>query len=364
MVYLPFDLRRVCILMTDRHLGNLVLSMPVIEALVAYFKEKPTVVVDERYVPLVERLPAIGRLLSYPDQTVKRRGALRNLKPALFGLRLAIWRPKVVLDLGGPPRGAWLSVSTGARYRVGFDRSFWRCLYTQKIPYREEAHAFDRYSEFLRVIGQSGRPPWIRLSAPAAVRESLTQRLKKEQPHPGAPLMVIHPGAGKAWRCWPVERFAETADALVRRYGFDVAVIGSSGERPLAEAVRLRMRESASAFIFQGNLIDLLALFERSALFLGNESGPAHLASTTDVPMVVIFGPSKEALWRPVREKQCIVLRGAPCDPRCDRSICYAERRCLLSLTVEQTVEAAELLLAGGSPAPGRREDSPYPVAI
>lgn len=346
---------RVCLLMTDHHLGNFVLSLPVIETLAAWFHERPLVVVDERYGGLVRRLPSVGEVLLYPDQSIRRRGVIRNLRPTLFALRLAARRPSVAVDLGGPPRGAWLALASGARRRIGFERSVWRRLYTDRIPYAEATHAFDRYCGFLSMIGRVSRPSWLRLNAPEAVRAALVHRLAREQPHPGAPLLVVHAGAGKAWRCWPEERFAETADRLVRRYGFDVALLAAGAERALAERVRARMQEATSAFLFQGPILELLALLERAALFLGNESGPAHLASLTDCPMVVIFGPSKETIWRPIRQDRCVVLRGAPCDPRCDRSICYASRRCLLALTVEQTEAAARGLLEETRPFPAPR---------
>lgn len=335
----------VLIVMTDHHMGNLIISLPVINALASHFQEPPDLLVDERYAPLAALLPAKPRVLSYPAQTGRRRGALRSLQSAAIAARMPLKRYRAVFDVGGGTRSAVLSAATLARRRIGFAETPTSWLYSQRIERVPGMHVFDAYATMLARIGRIGRPPLIRLRASSEARAKLEGRLHLSQPNAQAPLAVIHAGAGKEYRQWPAERFGVVADELVRRHGMNICVIGSALEGSLMDEVIASMREARSAFALSLPLDELLALFERARILISNESGPTHLAAATDLPIVTIFGPSKEALWRPIREAGTIVLRGAECDPRCGKRRCFADRRCLISLETRQVLDAAERLL-------------------
>jgi ADP-heptose:LPS heptosyltransferase len=247
-------------------------------------------------------------------------------------------------------------MATLSRRRFGFADMPKSNLYSRKIVRERGIHVFDAYCEMLRVIGRQGRPPLVRLQAPPAAHEAVGARLRSAQPEFGTPLAIIHPGAGKEYRQWPAQRFAAVADELVRRHRMNVCVIGAPGEAELMRAVIESMTLARMAFPLSLPLIELLALCERASILLSNESGPTHLAAATDLPIVTIFGPSKEAIWRPIREEGTIVLRGAQCDPRCGKRKCYADRRCLMSLGTGQVLEAVEAVLGWGRAAAGAHQ--------
>ncbi len=349
--HIPRDLRRVLVLMTDRHMGNLVVSLPVIQTLLSYFDHPPDVMVDERFAPLLALLPALGKVLPYPHQARKRRSPIASVRPALMLGQVWLRRYEAVIDIGGGRRSAILSRATCARRRVGFLESPFSRLYTQRISRPRSAHALDKYATILRAVGTRDiRPPRVRLRAPADATAALQRLLDAKQPDRAAPLAVLHPGAGQEYREWPADRFAAVADQLVRHHGMNICIIGGPSDRALADSVMASMREKDSAFFLSLPLLQLLALFERASLMVSNESGPTHLASITELPIVTIFGPGNENIWRPVRKQHTVVLRGAKCDPRCGRRACYADRQCLMSLSPQTVYSAAdELLRAGGA---------------
>jgi len=91
------------------------------------------------------------------------------------------------------------------------------------------------------------------------------------------------------------------------------------------------------------------ALMERASLFIGGDSGPMHIAATTDVPIVAIFGPTLPALWtpwRPARVPLAIIEGGPlPCRP-CDQRVCEpGDFRCLRNIGPEPVITAARRLL-------------------
>jgi ADP-heptose:LPS heptosyltransferase len=97
-------------------------------------------------------------------------------------------------------------------------------------------------------------------------------------------------------------------------------------------------------------LPELVALLEPAALFVGNDSGPAHIAAALNRPLVVLFGSSNSTVWRPWRASHEIVQNHYACNPcRGDRCYAFAQPECILSITLEQVRAAVERVLAPAS---------------
>jgi ADP-heptose:LPS heptosyltransferase len=98
------------------------------------------------------------------------------------------------------------------------------------------------------------------------------------------------------------------------------------------------------------SLAELRALLDRAALFIGGDSGPLHIAATTRVPIVGLYGPTlpvRSAPWRgPQWTTESVEVEGLACRP-CDQRTCQpGDFRCLTGLAPRQVVEAAERALA------------------
>jgi hypothetical protein len=111
--------------------------------------------------------------------------------------------------------------------------------------------------------------------------------------------VVIHPGSGGRDKCWPRQRFLEVALAL-RRRGRPVRLLLGEVEMerwPAAEVQDLIGRHGASALT---DLASLHAELAPAAVFLGNDSGPTHLAAQMGLPTLALFGPTDPQRWRPI----------------------------------------------------------------
>ena len=102
------------------------------------------------------------------------------------------------------------------------------------------------------------------------------------------------------------------------------------------------MRNPQEALCLNLPLVQLVALFDMASIYICNESGPMHLAAMTDLPIVAIFGPTPEARWLPVRSENVATIRGSACDPTCKRQVCTANSRCMMELSIEDILAAAE----------------------
>jgi len=168
---------------------------------------------------------------------------------------------------------------------------------------------------------------------------------------------VLHVSAGNPFRRWPLDSFAALAARLVQGDASRrVIVISGPSEHAAASQVIDRARglvaqADAGAILSceEFNLDELRALLDRAALFIGGDSGPLHIASTSAVPIVGLYGPTlpvRSAPWRaPELPTEAAEISELPCRP-CDQRTCVpGDFRCLTWLTPQQVAEAAERVL-------------------
>jgi len=119
--------------------------------------------------------------------------------------------------------------------------------------------------------------------------------------------VVIHPGAGKAQKCWPVERFVTLAEKLKKKRTPVRVLLGETElEKWPAEAIEKISR--AAEVHKPATYLDLLNQIVSGSVFVGNDSGPAHLAGIIGVPAVALFGNPPDR-WKPIGPRVKIIHR-------------------------------------------------------
>lgn len=116
---------------------------------------------------------------------------------------------------------------------------------------------------------------------------------------PARDVIVVHPGAGSAGKCWPPQSFGRLVCQL-REMGRNVEVI--LGEVELERWPRERIEEFAGIAQVRrpATLVELMHVIAGASAFIGNDSGPGHLAGVLGVPTVSVFGPGDPTRWRPL----------------------------------------------------------------
>jgi ADP-heptose:LPS heptosyltransferase len=187
-------------------------------------------------------------------------------------------------------------------------------------------------------------------------RATTASRLASMGVPASAQIVVLHVGAGNDFRRWAADKFAAVARTLagagINRW---IIVLGSQSD----SAVVSDVVKSALAAVAPGAarivpaagwpLEEVRALMDRATLFVGGDSGPMHIAATTDVPIAALFGPTMPvtwAPWRPARLPFAAIETGPlPCRP-CDQRVCEpGDFRCMTRIGPEMVVAAAERLL-------------------
>ena len=142
--------------------------------------------------------------------------------------------------------------------------------------------------------------PWPAAQAEMAqvLRSVAARGVSARAPGPGGPV-VVHPGSGAAHKCWPAERFLALIDRL-RRSGRDVRVLLGEVELEKWDRATIDRFTSSAAPARPATYVELHDELTRAAAFVGNDTGPTHLAGIIGVPTVALFGPSNPTHWRPL----------------------------------------------------------------
>jgi predicted lipopolysaccharide heptosyltransferase III len=343
-----------------RMIGDVVFTTPAIRALRRRYPDaRISYLVEEAAAPIVQGNPHLDEVLVIP-LTFGMRRVLDDLR---IGRSLARRGFDLVIDFHGGPRGSWLSWLTRAPQRIGYTVAGRRWMYTLAVDRPRELrprHSVENQWDLLTALGID--PPdrehdAVEMSESTDARHRVDQRLAAAGVPGNAPLVVLHVSAGNPFRRWPADRFAEVASAVIQAdpHGFVVLTSGPSDRQAAEEvgqAARARLAPALADHVARCgdfDLSELRALIGRAALYIGGDSGPLHVASTTRAPVVGLYGPTLPARSAPWRDPAIPTASVEPaplaCRP-CDQRVCvHGDFRCLGSIPASAVVEAAARLL-------------------
>ena len=240
--------------------------------------------------------------------------------------------------------------------RIGYDTERRGPLLTHAVNlpnWKDERHESLYYlnivTEFEKALlsrASSGIPapqPWLDVSP--ARKEKAREILFKNGLPPGRPLVLLCPGSinSRAKR-WPAEHYAELTDRL-RQTGFEVALIGSSGEIDVSERVSRLAQQKPILLTGDTTVAEAVAIVSIADLLITNDTGPAHIGAALNTPTIVIFGPTNPLTTYPLSARAEIIRQPPDCAP-CMLRDCPIDHRCMTAITPEQVFEKAAALLA------------------
>ena len=345
------------LLVRPRLIGDVILTTPSIQALRRRFPDAQLLyLVEALAAPVVSSNPLISETFVIRH----RHGWRRWLEDFRLAGQLRSRKIDVAIDLHGGPRSGWLTWATRAPMRVGYDVSGRRWMYSHRIArprgYQPRHSVLNQWDLVAPVIGEGAELPSpererVLMPVPEASRAAMAERLRAMGVAADTEVVVMHASAGNQFRRWPAASFREVAETLVAdRPERRVILLGDRADESLAADIAGGSRAGGRILSALGWPLDQVrALMERATLFVGGDSGPMHIAATTDVPIVAIFGPTLPALWtpwRPSRLPLAIVEGGPlPCRP-CDQRVCEpGDFRCLTRIGPEPVIAAARRLL-------------------
>jgi predicted lipopolysaccharide heptosyltransferase III len=335
---------RKVLLVRLRSIGDSVLATPSAFALKRFLPNiQVDILVEDWVAPLLDHHPHITNVLSL------ERGGLMSRMRAARELRAEKY--DVVYNLHGGTTATFLTRATGARHRVGFKTYQYAQLHNHLVPSplllwgQQKTHSVEQQ---LALLGWTGVPvtdrPRTHHGVSPEAAETINQRLAAVG-LTDRKIALIHPAAAFATKQWATENFARIVDYVAER-GFAPVAVAAPHEQAVLE--NLVAESSVHIETFDLSLPEVTALAAKAQLFVGNDSGIAHIASAVGTPCVVIFGSSNIAHWRPWNSAPAeIVFEQMPCQP-CHGYFCekFAQPECILRVPVARVAAAIDRVLS------------------
>jgi len=295
-------------------LGDVVHALPVAAALRARLPHaRLSWIVERREAALLRGNGILDAVVPVDTRGWRRALAPVDLARAGRGLSelardLRAARFDVALDLQGLLKSGLLTAATRAPLRIGFApalcRERWSALLTNRhvTPPASARHVVEQYLALLEPLGV--RPAAIEFPLPrnAAAEARADAFFVRSGVKPSDRLVALLPGAGRADKRWPADRFAALGARLTAETGASVLVVWGPGEHDTAKAI---VDSARGALLAPASSIEeLVALLGRAAVVVGGDTGPLHLAAALGVACVGLYGPTaaeRNGPWGQVR---------------------------------------------------------------
>lgn len=319
-------------------MGDAVLMTPALAALRAGLPNAElSVVLREELADLFEDLPLVDQVIPLGGRRFDKLSLAGSLRRSGFD---------AVINFHGGPTSAWLTAASGARLRVGRDAYRFSFLYNVRARPPEEVfaqsaaiHTVHAQASLVACLGIPVTDLSLRLRVPERPRKDLADRLENLHANETG-FVVVQPTASFPTKQWPTERFVHLMRRLREQTSFAVVVSLPAGSSLVDSFPEFPILSGLPAG-------ELMALMERARLYVGNDSGPMHVAAALGTPVVGIFGSSDPKRWHPWGVPHRTLWAGLDCSP-CHGKWCANPNQlaCLQELSVESVLEATNSLLS------------------
>lgn len=339
------DVKRVLVVRL-RSIGDTVLATPSLIALKRYLPDAQIDILLEDWVaPLLEGFDGVDNVIGVKKNSISRLGTM---------MRLRRERYDVVFNLHGGTTSTFFTAASGAKHRVGWAEYRYSFFYDQLFSSssdfwkKQPTHSAEQQ---LALLGFLGIPVDDRPASHLVVTPKRREEIELFLHVYGVDedrIALIHPAAAFATKQWSPENFARVIE-FVETQGLRPVVLVARGEKKIIDEIA-----SSTKSFFHGfsdlSLPEITALASRAKLFVGNDSGIAHIAAAVKTPSVVIFGSSNRDHWRPWTPLNDvpseIVYEEFACQP-CPGYECkeFGEPRCILGVQPKQVFAAIQKVL-------------------
>jgi lipopolysaccharide heptosyltransferase II len=334
--------------------GDVLLSTPVMAALRSRFVDAHiAVLIKRRARDILEGNPDVDEVIEYDE--VERYHSPVWLWRLARRLRRA--RYDLIVDLTGDHRSSLLMAAAEPGYRVGVNHAGMGFLLDRRIPYRSEGHIVDHLLTSVEPLGAVADDPVpvlvltedeIEASRELLSRAGLGGRGRfEERAGSGseARFVALSPGANWPPRRWPAERFGALAAMASERLGMRSAVVGSPADVETAAAVEAASGGAAVSLAGRTSIRTLAGVARLASAFVGNDSGPLHIAASQRTPVVGLFGPNTPERYAPRGGESRVLWPAYPCSPCPQRECTRPDDPCMEAISVQDAFDALASLV-------------------
>jgi 3-deoxy-D-manno-octulosonic-acid transferase/heptosyltransferase-1 len=340
-------------------IGDVVHTLPSLAALRSHYpKSRITWIVEDEAFDLLKNNPLLDEAIPF-----SRRKWLSNLRSLTdlsgtlneiysFLKRMRLHDYDIIIDFQGLLKSGLLVFLCKGGRKIGYDRSrelSYLFLNERVEPCGKEAHAVERYLNLVRYLGTENTPCYFPITITTEDKENVERILCENKIRKDLPVIVVSPWARWESKLWGEHNFARLSDLAVDNLNAQVILTGSGQDAKGNERILSLMKNRALNLTGRTNLREIAYLFTVSDCVVTLDSGPLHIASAVQTPIISLFGPT--APWRTgpyPPGNSAVVRKTLLCSP-CFKRKC-GEQTCMKEITVEEVFDGLKSKVKRGYP--------------
>ena len=335
------------------NLGDVVLTTSAIALIKQHYpKVKVTVLVKSVVAEAVKNNPVVDDVITFDHKAKgsafsKMKAIVNEIKYRHFDLSISFdrkLRPALITYLAGIPK----RVGPSKVFDDNKSRITW--LYTDVVDIDHNLNRTLQVETYQTIVRKffgmegSAKPVFARITSE---REARIDELFKRLPNAKLKIALCVKGTFPL-KTWPKEYFAEVVKNLSQKYNATFYIIGALSDRAYADEVIESTLLTIENFCGETSLVDLAAIFERSDLLITVDTGAAHIAATTGIKMVTIYGCTSPDRWHPINDNAIVFTSRencCPCSVKAENCPTYPKPKCLYNVTPEMVLNACYKLI-------------------
>ena len=340
-------------------IGDVVHVLPALRLLRSHFPlSKIAWLVEDKASDVLTGHPDIDDVIVFPrkkwQRTILKINKTFNTLSEIYSFykRLRREHYDLIIDFQGNLKSGIMNLITGSEKKVGFGKGYCRELnylttQYQAFPPEKKMHRIDKNLFLLKELGiengfQRPKLPVFKLDK-KYISKFITTGI-----NPSFPIIIIHPGTSKfgSYKQWPPLNYALLGDMILDTYEANVVFTWGPYEFGVVKEILKKMKHEAIPACETRSIKQLIELIKRASLFIGGDTGPLHIASTLDIPVVGIYGPKDPEIYGPYNGKAIVIKKDVPCSP-CRKRTC-GDPICMSSILPEDVFLGVKELFTTG----------------
>jgi len=293
----------ICLLRLSA-VGDVCHTLPVVRTIQAQWPEtRITWIIGRLEASLIGDIPGVEFIIFDKSRGV---AAYREFKQQMKGRRF-----DALLHMQMSLRASLISLLVPTKIRLGFDRERAKDLQwlftNHKIAHKARQHVVDSFFCFAEAIGIKERTLAWDIPVPDEARQFCDQQVTDG----GRKLLVISPCSSMSYRNWNIAGYAAVADYAVKKNNMQVVISGgpTAIEQRYGEVISQLCHHKPLNLVGKTNLKQLLALLNRAAVVVAPDSGPAHMATAVNTPVIGLYATTNPDRARPYLSAEFVANR-------------------------------------------------------
>ena len=338
-------INRIAILRLD-HLGDVILSLPALKALE---QALPKAQIDFYVGPWAKDIVEIAGLRAntkiFTASWFVRNGNRENTLTSIQKLKesLRTGQYDAAMELRGDFRHIIALYFSGIKYRIGLSRTGFGFLLNNQINYQIGQHEIKRnlttlMESGINLLNVSEIPKLYPRKEDVQLQNHIRKKLGIHRP-----FIVVHAISSALSKRWPVSNWQQLVNFLPKQ--MDIVMVGTEEEKSEIKEIQKGCNREVFSTAGLLNLKALSAFLKESRLFIGVDSGPAHIAAAVGAPVVSLYSGTNEVRqWGPKGEKVVTIQKTPNCSP-CELTVCPIGNECMNLIKIEEVIKAVNKYL-------------------